>query len=237
MGDIHGCFNETIKLLNQIKPTLNDVVISVGDFVDRGPQIYRCIKFWRDQGYKAVLGNHDERIIKWAEGEKVPQGDCLSQTIRQIEQHPYLIEYLKTLPTIIHFPEIDVVAVHAAVNVNLNISDQINDPKNNNIHLRGRFVRELNGSFFYVPLDQDLESDFFWANIWSGPQTVVYGHTPILSGKIKISNYAIGIDTACVYGASLSAAVYEPYSGWSYYKEPALKCYLKPAPKGKRTLI
>ncbi|NOQ70634.1 MAG: hypothetical protein GQ574_01450 [Crocinitomix sp.] len=36
IGDLHGCYDEFIALSNQIGITENDLVISLGDIVDRG---------------------------------------------------------------------------------------------------------------------------------------------------------------------------------------------------------
>ena len=44
-----------------------------------------------------------------------------------------------------------------------------------------------------------------WADLWSGPPFVVYGHTP--RPDIYKLKWSVGIDTGCVYGGHLTAYV------------------------------
>lgn len=43
VGDLHGCYAETIELLDQLQVTSCDTVIFCGDLVDRGPENKKCI--------------------------------------------------------------------------------------------------------------------------------------------------------------------------------------------------
>jgi hypothetical protein len=44
-----------------------------------------------------------------------------------------------------------------------------------------------------------------WADLWSGPPFVVYGHTP--REEIYKLKWSVGIDTGCVMGGHLTAYV------------------------------
>jgi hypothetical protein len=44
-----------------------------------------------------------------------------------------------------------------------------------------------------------------WADLWSGPPFVVYGHTP--RREIYKLKWSVGIDTGCVQGGHLTAYV------------------------------
>jgi len=44
-----------------------------------------------------------------------------------------------------------------------------------------------------------------WADLWSGPPFVVYGHTP--RPEVYKLKWSVGIDTACVLGGYLTAYV------------------------------
>jgi len=48
--------------------------------------------------------------------------------------------------------------------------------------------------------------DPFWAETYEGP-LVIYGHSPWLNGEVRRDPYAIGIDTACVFGSKLTALI------------------------------
>ena len=42
-----------------------------------------------------------------------------------------------------------------------------------------------------------------WADLWSGPPFVIYGHTP--RPDIYKLKWSVGLDTACVLGGALTA--------------------------------
>ncbi len=69
IGDIHGCL-EPLKLLwDTIQPQLEDRIIFVGDYVDRGPDTKGVIDFLiglRDSGKYDITflsGNHEEKFF------------------------------------------------------------------------------------------------------------------------------------------------------------------------------
>ena len=45
-----------------------------------------------------------------------------------------------------------------------------------------------------------------WSEKWRGDRVVVYGHTPLR--EPKRDKQSLGLDTGCVYGGSLTAAVF-----------------------------
>jgi len=72
IGDVHGCldeFRELLKLLSFSKG--RDRLVSVGDLVDRGPDSVGCVRFARECGATVVMGNHEEKHIRWRKHEAV----------------------------------------------------------------------------------------------------------------------------------------------------------------------
>lgn len=73
IGDVHGCYDKMIQLVNKIESRDADAkIIFVGDFVDRGPDTMKCIRWAMDHitadgKYQSVRGNHEEMIIEWYE--------------------------------------------------------------------------------------------------------------------------------------------------------------------------
>lgn len=71
VGDIHGCYDEWMKLKDTIeKQDSNAKFILVGDIVDRGPQVMRMIDWAMknitpDGKYQMVIGNHEVEKIDW----------------------------------------------------------------------------------------------------------------------------------------------------------------------------
>ena len=64
MSDIHGCYDDMIKMLEQITFTDEDTLILAGDYIDRGSQSFEMLK-WIESNPKNVIflrGNHDEEF-------------------------------------------------------------------------------------------------------------------------------------------------------------------------------
>jgi serine/threonine protein phosphatase 1 len=69
VGDIHGCHTTLMDKLTSIKFDFEkDRLISVGDLIDRGPKSYDCLKLISEPWFHAVLGNHEDMMIKSYEG-------------------------------------------------------------------------------------------------------------------------------------------------------------------------
>lgn len=86
VGDIHGCFDDFINLLNKCKyDHSKDIVISTGDLVDRGPKIKETLKwFYITPNAYSVVGNHDNKAMRYWAGNNVKINNGLSKTIEQI---------------------------------------------------------------------------------------------------------------------------------------------------------
>lgn len=67
IGDIHGCDVALETLLEAIAPEPEDVIITLGDIVDRGPNSRRCIEILLELrthcNYLGILGNHEEMML------------------------------------------------------------------------------------------------------------------------------------------------------------------------------
>ena len=64
VGDLHGCYSLLMEKLSEIgfnKET--DVLISVGDLVDRGDENMECISLLDKEWFYAVRGNHEQFCI------------------------------------------------------------------------------------------------------------------------------------------------------------------------------
>jgi diadenosine tetraphosphatase ApaH/serine/threonine PP2A family protein phosphatase len=71
--------------------------------------------------------------------------------------------------------------------------------------------------------DDPPESRVFWAEAWNGNRFVVYGHTP-RPGVVRHPR-ALGIDTGCVYGWSLTAAIRSEDGSWTTHSVPAQRAW------------
>lgn len=69
IGDVHGCLESLIFLLDNIKPTKKDLIVFLGDYVDRGPNSPGVIEYLLDlkEKYQCVFlrGNHDSMMLNY----------------------------------------------------------------------------------------------------------------------------------------------------------------------------
>lgn len=64
VGDIHGCYNLLMNRLNEIGFDFeNDLLVAVGDLVDRGIQNLECIELLAKPWFTSVRGNHEDLCI------------------------------------------------------------------------------------------------------------------------------------------------------------------------------
>ena len=64
VGDIHGCYNLLMNRLNEIGFDFeNDLLVAVGDLVDRGTQNIQCIELLSKPWFTSVRGNHEDLCI------------------------------------------------------------------------------------------------------------------------------------------------------------------------------
>ncbi len=66
IGDIHGRSDLLARLL-EMTGTLP--IVSVGDVVDRGPDVRGCVDLLLARGAVGVIGNHEEWVLGWLHGD------------------------------------------------------------------------------------------------------------------------------------------------------------------------
>ena len=92
-GDIHGCYDEFIELVDKMGVRNDDTIISLGDIVDRGSKSLELYHYFRDRKNALVLmGNHERKhlngILSYAqEIVKIQFGD----------EYKGFLEWLNTL--------------------------------------------------------------------------------------------------------------------------------------------
>ena len=65
MSDIHGCYDELIKMLEIIDFSSDDSLIIAGDSMDRGPRSFEVLEWMLNVPDNVILlkGNHDVEFI------------------------------------------------------------------------------------------------------------------------------------------------------------------------------
>jgi predicted phosphodiesterase len=213
IGDIHGCIDETEDLLAKIGVTSNDVVVATGDLTRKGPAPDRCIDLWRSRRFLSVLGNNDLKMIERA--RRPLRRVFARRSDRVVLRRADLIGEIARWPLVLEFSEAKLIVVHGGVMPNGST------PREAALELR--YIRRDGKAWRIVPKGEQKEGDRFWSEVWDGDRVVVYGHTP--RREAKVDRAAVGIDTGCVYGGKLTAAVFETPRKWTLVDVPARRAY------------
>lgn len=220
IGDIHGCINELRVLFDRLAPADDDIVISAGDVVRKGPRADLCLDLLRAHGGLAVIGNNDEKLLERA-GRGFFARWFAPPEDRAVLRRRDLLDFIRTWPVVIDIPAIGASVVHGGLFPGMAI-DSAEIARTRQDLIRLRYLRREGDRWVRVPKGSECETDVLWSDVWDGGRTVLYGHTPIRDARVD--SQAIGLDTGCVYGGSLTAAVYER-GCWRLEQVPAQRAY------------
>ena len=234
IGDVHGCLDETLELIEQLgyqcalKDGHYDVshpqgrkLVFVGDLVDRGPNVPGVIWLVSDivaakQGY-CVAGNHDVKLVRALRGRTLKMTHGLAESMQQMSAEPeefrvFAADFLDKLVSHYVFDGGRLVVAHAGLREEL--------------HGRGSgAVRQfaMYGETTGETDEYGLPVRYNWAAEYRGKAMVVYGHTPVLEPEWL--NNTICVDTGCVFGGKLTALRYPERELVSV---PAKRTYYEP---------
>jgi len=239
IGDIHGCYDETLELLIKLGYTIeqtqdngqnfglkithadNRQVIFLGDLVDRGPNSPAVLKLVMSMVRSGVAwcvpGNHDAKLHKKLKGKNVNLKHGLAETIEQLdEETPEFIhelkEFLYSLISHYVFDDGKLVVAHAGLKE----------------EMQGRGSGAVRAFCLYGETTGEIDEfglpvRYNWASEYRGKAKVIYGHTPV--PEAEWLNKTIDIDTGCVFGGKLTALRYPEQK---LVAVPAKKVYCEP---------
>jgi hypothetical protein len=218
IGDVHGCLEEFLDLLVKVghRPH-EDRVILLGDLMDRGPHPVALVRLVAAMGFDCVASNHDMKHVQYAEREKQfretgrPNG-MRPFTGERLAQHLELtsedLAFLAARPGYLRFEAggRTWLTVHAGIPTDKPLELVLTKVE---ALTRTRYVHRDGRQCGSEPAPGDL----FWTDCWKGPQSVLYGHNvhsleaPLVT--LRKGVVTIGMDTGCVFGGHLSAAVFD----------------------------
>ena len=185
IGDIHGCGTALDRLLDEIQPTKSDVIVGMGDYVDRGMESSRVIETLIELvsqcRFIPLIGNHEIMMFKalqsrqdfdfWFQHGGSTTVASYGGRIQNIPQH-----HMTFLSHCQRFFETDqYFFVHANYHPDL-------------------------------PLTEQPDELLFWEHINAYPpplhftgKTAIVGHSPQVDGNVRNLDHVRIIDTFC-YG-------------------------------------
>ncbi|KAA3605534.1 MAG: polynucleotide kinase-phosphatase [Planctomycetota bacterium] len=226
IGDVHGCFDELVDLLQklgykfekgagqaegnwqvqapQTEEGAQRKVIFLGDLVDRGPKTPAVLRLVmamvREGAALCVPGNHDDKLRRKLEGRKVKIAHGLEQSLAQLESESeeFLDQVRDFLRGLVSHYQLDRGRLVVA---HAGLKED----------MQGRGSGQVRQFCLYG--ETSGETDEFglpvrypWAMDYRGRATVVYGHTPV--PEPEWLNRTICVDTGCVFGGMLTALRY-----------------------------
>jgi diadenosine tetraphosphatase ApaH/serine/threonine PP2A family protein phosphatase len=196
IGDVHGCYAELLDLLDQLQVGKDDRLVFLGDLVNRGPDSHGVVSLVRSlPNTLCLMGNHELRLLRYRK-ERDPKilKDYDWETVRQLDEQDW--RYIEDLPLTHHLPDLQTVCVHGGF-----LPDQPWNKQGAEIVTRIQVI-DADGK---AKKRTEAPQGRNWADEWEGPPFVVYGHTP--RPDVYRRPWSLGLDTGCVYGGFLSAAI------------------------------
>jgi serine/threonine protein phosphatase 1 len=171
VGDVHGCRAAAERLLAELAPSIDDLVVFVGDLVRRGPDSHGVVELIRSTPNAiSIRGNNEEKIVT---GRRPPENLTLDD-----------IRWLRSLPAVVSWE--DTLVVHGGIDPRRALADHSLDDVQNT-----------------ESLAPDGDGRPFWWEEHDGPERVFFGHKVLR--RPYVGEFAVGLDTGCVYGGSLTA--------------------------------
>ena len=221
IGDIHGCSRALDALLTAVGPNEEDVIITLGDYVDRGLDslgvIDRLIKLSETHQLIALRGNHEEMMMDARRGAgefafwQACGGDSALISYDPAEDSPTLTSIPQA-----HWDFLD---------------RRCRDFHETETHI---FVHGgVDGS---LPLEEQPPHILRW-QVFPPPgphvsgKTMICGHTPQQSGVPHVLPHAVCIDTNACNGGWLTCLDVRSGRYWQANERGAVRDSVLPAPR------
>jgi serine/threonine protein phosphatase 1 len=224
IGDIHGCIRELDELLGLLKIVSSDSLYFIGDLIDRGPDpaavVRRCRQIANECATYLILGNHEEKFLRWLQHCRNNTG--METQMKGTEEFPALlkglsnsdIEFLHGAYYSLALKEENITLLHGGIFLSPKFPFpetyryDLHSPK----ELKGlnliTKIRYISPDGKFVSLNEKTPTHHYWADLYDGSfGHIFFGHQAFIKDTPKEFPHATCLDTGCVYGGWLNAAV------------------------------
>ena len=216
IGDVHGCYKELIELLEKVKPTPNDIVIQLGDLVDRGPDSHMAVSAMiacsLDTPTHIIRGNHDLKMLRYRQHEEkrlenpgcknpVRVSDNFLRSYAQLDSLD--LEYIATFPAVIQWNGFQF--MHAGMIPGVGLRQELKGLVCNRFVERKGDKWVCAASWYKDGKWHHPETSVHWSAVYTDDIKIVYGHEN--RSDIHVVNRTYGLDTGVVYGNKLTAMI------------------------------
>jgi len=216
IGDVQGCADELLDLLDVLQPSADDSIYFVGDLVNRGPKSLEALHIARKHATGIVLGNHEAHLLVNRFFEDRTHAIATFPKLEDVaraEDWQELGEWIRSWPLVL--PLGDLCMVHGAM------PPSLWHPDSKIGEWAGRTFSNDEQTWFVLSTryctntgqvpDRDYPDPgppyLPWDRHYRGPWAAVFGHWA-RRGSFR-GERVVGLDSGCVYGRELTAWIAE----------------------------
>jgi len=215
IGDVHGCVEELHALVSKVGYQKGvDRLVSLGDLVDKGPSPAQTVALMREIGAEMILGNHEERMLRWLahEDKRKLTGKVNPMSVSEEQAAEWLslsaedVEWLRGAPVTLDLGS-NTLAVHGGMLPGIPV-----DKQKAGTMLRLRYLT-AEGKFAAIGADCEMpEGACEWQARYDGEFNLVVGHAVHSLDAPRVDRLPNGrvihnLDTGCVHGGKLTALI------------------------------
>jgi serine/threonine protein phosphatase 1 len=202
-------------LVSKVKPTQEDKMVFLGDYVDRGNRVVQTVEYMMELKEKFpntvfLKGNHEDMFLKYLTGDNwLDAQSFLHNGGRStVEDYAAMLNMEPDVDGKFELDFTDLPEEHQKFYDELEV-----------MHVDGDYVFVHAGLRHNIDLDKQDSHDVMWLretfmynpiNTWGG-KTIIHGHTPMeIPDAIRYHEKypdRYNLDTGCIFGYNLSCII------------------------------
>jgi len=180
IGDVHGCIDELVELVEKFSPKASDKLYQTGDLINKGPNSVAVMEFVLKHNIKCVMGNHEAKLLKILEKPKIELTPKELKFLEKVKKPEWIANIVSKFPLWINTDR--ELLLHAGL-----------EPGE-------KSLQEMNISNI-LTIRFWNEKPWYEQVVFNG-KTIIFGHWA-MNGIVDFP-HAKGLDSGCVYGKLLT---------------------------------